>query len=922
MARVSHGTRVVSENTSMPSDRPPSEPPAVGSDPAERRRQTGAVRDGTLVFALVLGGFVAYALGTQATYRATAVVQVEPTEPVELPKTSEAVDRLRRAALEPALLAKLSNEEQPSAPDGAAQGSARVSNALSIESGDGRRFTFSATASSGERAQRVVNELGQQAAKRAAYVLDPRGEPQSDPGARAKAELLDFLAAHPGIASEPSPAPTRSGPDPLVLALRAERSRIESKLAGPPSKPTDNPYEEPAQFENPDFLKRRLREIDNALEARARPKPKPSASASAGEASPAVRAEWQRLLRAVSETRSVEASPTLQPRLRVTFARAGLPQLPIKPDRPRIVFFGVLIAAIAGVIAGLVRGAFEARAVRRYGIKTGSYPTAPLPATTLRLSRSELPKPIAPSADRPLPTPIPEAPAQAGPVTPIPTAPLVPTPITPIPPAPLAPTPITPVPAAPIAPIGVTPMPPAAAAPPTTPIPPAPTPTGSLPRTAPSLTPSVPPATPIPPGGVAPPAETKEPTAPMVIAGPTGRPDADAPPTTQAYGDPPAAPKAGRNAARRTTQIYGTPPPPELDQSAKAMRTTRSYGSPPVAIPPPHKTPDIQHSLTPIPAEVLPPAHRSSLQPSPMIPLSHSSVPPAVAPSTRSGPPLAETGYSYVQTPVPVADTIPQTPVPRRPSPPPHTQPFGSQPPSRRRPSSDPAPDQPARSKTPQPQPPEPKKPATSIIRTHSVASSWQPDAKLVAGLRREVAGELLTLASNGCRVVCVTGLRGLGSEKSRAAVEIAFALAEAKHPRILLVEGDFHFPQLQNWVKIDVPLTAGFSQQLRGRIQGTKEGRWHVVECKPSLHVLAEGVMRSPGLLLSNQFEQAIRELRGYYDVIVLDAPLAPSEAEARAIADVADQIFVLASKDRSNEVAEIAALIPHKEMLRTLEG
>ncbi|HVR21092.1 MAG TPA: hypothetical protein VMS65_15375, partial [Polyangiaceae bacterium] len=75
----------------MPSDRPPPEPPAPGSDPAGRRRATGAVRDGTLVFALVLGGFVAYALGAPATYRASAVVAVEPVpgaHPVELPKAA------------------------------------------------------------------------------------------------------------------------------------------------------------------------------------------------------------------------------------------------------------------------------------------------------------------------------------------------------------------------------------------------------------------------------------------------------------------------------------------------------------------------------------------------------------------------------------------------------------------------------------------------------------------------------------------------------------------------------------------------------------------------------------------------------------------------------------------------------------------
>jgi Mrp family chromosome partitioning ATPase len=171
------------------------------------------------------------------------------------------------------------------------------------------------------------------------------------------------------------------------------------------------------------------------------------------------------------------------------------------------------------------------------------------------------------------------------------------------------------------------------------------------------------------------------------------------------------------------------------------------------------------------------------------------------------------------------------------------------------------------------------------------------------------------------CQIIGVTGVRGLGNEKSRAAVEIAFALAEAKHPRTLLVEGDFHYPQLQNWLKIDVPLAAGFSQQLRARIQGGKGGRWHVVECSPALHVLAEGVMRSPGLLLSNQFEQAMRELRGYYDLIVIDAPLAPGEADGQALADVLDGAVIVGSQDRASEIAEVSRVFRGKKLLRVLE-
>jgi len=425
----------------------------------------------------------------------------------------------------------------------------------------------------------------------------------------------------------------------------------------------------------------------------------------------------------------------------------------------------------------------------------------------------------------------------------------------------------------------------------------------------------------------------------MVIESPTPGPETDAPPTTQGYGDPTPPRKAGR-AGRRITKIYGTPPPPDLEEQSKALRTTQAYGSPPVAIPP-HRPAPIAHSPTPIPAEVLPP-HRNSLGPTPMI--AQSSVPPAVAPSNRSGAPLAETGYSYVQTPVPEAHSIPQTPYPRRPSPPPpgtpspsprtpspppRTQPYGSLPPVEARPTpaqpgtlaQPDAPTQPTNAKTPLPPPPALATPK-SVVRTHPADSGWKPDASLIPARRRSIAGEILTLAFERCLVVGVTGVRGAADEKSMTAAEVALALAEAKHPRVLLVESDFHFPKVQKWLKLDIPLAAGFSQQLRARIQGATESRWHVVECKPSLHVLAEGVMRSPGLLLSNQFEAALKELRSYYDVIVIDAPVALSDADGQALVDVVDGAVVVGPSSRANEIIELSKIFSGKSLLRAIES
>jgi Mrp family chromosome partitioning ATPase len=379
------------------------------------------------------------------------------------------------------------------------------------------------------------------------------------------------------------------------------------------------------------------------------------------------------------------------------------------------------------------------------------------------------------------------------------------------------------------------------------------------------------------------------------------------------------------------TKIYGTPPAPELEQQAKALRTTQAYGSPPAAL---AKGPPPIPNETPFPAEVLPPLHRNSIPPEPMT--QHSRPPITPAPPPRSSIP---TSYSYVQTPVPEAHSIPQTPHPARPSPPPpartpspppRTQPYGSLPPvePRRTPPVQPGVATSVDAAPPAnlPKTPNPPAPALAapkdVVRSHPVSATWRPNDALSPARRREIAGEILTLALERCFVVGVTGLRGSAEEKSKAAAEIALALADARHPRVLVMESDFNFPKVQKWLNIDVPLATGFSQQLRARIQGTKEGRWHVIECKPSLHALAEGVVRSPGLLLSTQFEGALRELRGFYDVIVIDAPVAPSEADGSALADVVDGAVVVGPSNRASEIIEVSKAFTGKALLRAIEG
>ena len=65
-------------------------------------------------------------------------------------------------------------------------------------------------------------------------------------------------------------------------------------------------------------------------------------------------------------------------------------------------------------------------------------------------------------------------------------------------------------------------------------------------------------------------------------------------------------------------------------------------------------------------------------------------------------------------------------------------------------------------------------------------------------------------------------------------------------------------------------------------------------------MDVLAEGFIRSPGGILSQQFEQCLNDLRSCYDLIIVDGPPTSTGSEAQAFADLIDGVVVCTPRDR----------------------
>ncbi|MBM4361901.1 MAG: hypothetical protein FJ104_04420 [Deltaproteobacteria bacterium] len=60
-------------------------------------------------------------------------------------------------------------------------------------------------------------------------------------------------------------------------------------------------------------------------------------------------------------------------------------------------------------------------------------------------------------------------------------------------------------------------------------------------------------------------------------------------------------------------------------------------------------------------------------------------------------------------------------------------------------------------------------------------------------------------------------------------------------------------------------------------------------------LHMLGEGVLRSPAALGAQEFGDALADLRRAYDLIVMDAPPLGDAAAERAIGAVVDAVLVV---------------------------
>jgi WAS/WASL-interacting protein len=190
---------------------------------------------------------------------------------------------------------------------------------------------------------------------------------------------------------------------------------------------------------------------------------------------------------------------------------------------------------------------------------------------------------------------------------------------------------------------------------------------------------------------------------------------------------------------------------------------------------------------------------------------------------------------------------------------------------------------------------------ASSVVC--DVPKGWAPHPNLIDIEGSEelssLRDQLYRLAARESFVVGVSSGPEMAAYKSGVAGRLAWMLAQPGHARILLMEGDFDHPVVHRLMRIDMPIASGFSEQMRRRMNGSPPGPWTIVRCAPNLYVLAEGLVRSPGLLPTVQFADSVNELRRAYDLVVIDGPAGGMSVDTRALDAVADGIVLAGEAD-----------------------
>jgi capsular exopolysaccharide synthesis family protein len=181
-------------------------------------------------------------------------------------------------------------------------------------------------------------------------------------------------------------------------------------------------------------------------------------------------------------------------------------------------------------------------------------------------------------------------------------------------------------------------------------------------------------------------------------------------------------------------------------------------------------------------------------------------------------------------------------------------------------------------------------RPAGGVSPDRSIALVHAPDSAAAAQWR------LLKfkLKENGDPRVIALASAVANEGKSVAAANLALSLAEGQRARVVLFEANLRTPSLGSLFGIEVPL--GLTDQLR-RKRREPDTLWELYELASNFFFLPCGrPAENPAAMLgSEQFTGLVRDLRLYYDFVVIDTPGALVAADMNIVQDLVEGVVLV---------------------------
>lgn len=144
------------------------------------------------------------------------------------------------------------------------------------------------------------------------------------------------------------------------------------------------------------------------------------------------------------------------------------------------------------------------------------------------------------------------------------------------------------------------------------------------------------------------------------------------------------------------------------------------------------------------------------------------------------------------------------------------------------------------------------------------------------------------------CPVIGVTSsMRGEG--KSTTAVNLAYVFAEKGH-KVLLIDGDLRIPSIAK--KLEIESTPGLTDLLKGKGAQISEFKSHLLN---NWFILPSGdIPPNPSELLgSNRMDNVLKQLREFFDYIIIDLPPVNIVSDAVAISHLITGMIVVIRED-----------------------